>query len=65
MTLWTIRSDLNPSEYVDSLYPTNKFQVIIFENLNVNKSVKSVLHYHVLIKERQSGFISSQIEANL
>lgn len=38
--------------FVDQHFPSNHYDVIMFENLSINKSVKTVHHLQLLVREK-------------
>ena len=40
--------------FIQSRFPSSQYEVLMFENVKANKSVKSVAHVHLIVRTRDS-----------
>ncbi|XP_076804039.1 uncharacterized protein LOC143448273 [Clavelina lepadiformis] len=52
--VWSVRNQSKATyeKFVNERFPSNAYDVIIFENSEQNKSVKSVVHVHVFVRNK-------------
>ena len=54
--VWSLEKKISPAdarEIVENSFPSKKFDILMFENAEHNKSIKSIPHVHIFIRKRQ------------